>query len=279
MSKDIKNAKVSDIQLTRHGCGGVDPQQQDCVDITSRNLGNCPNECEMPYADSYGGIATVPMVLADLSVEFFVSAMIDLPEPALEIKNIKKNLKITQCMLLQPSNRLFIKGFVRKNINYATLDCSNAAGVCGDIKHCTVDTPFECTTAVNFLRDPSYLETNYKDEFGYLKKESLPRDTFAEKDKLLSTDFSEYNQLSGEYFNRMPYCDLVYSNIVEFDEYINRAVPNGDVPFEERVFSQVEEKMVVKLRLKVLQKQDIVIPPVCRGNEPVEKEEEKEKEA
>ena len=264
MSKQVQNAQVSDVQVSRSRCGNnIAPQQNGCVEVDAKNLGDCPNESIDPVGRGDGVVVRLPVTLAELDVRFFVNARIDLPEPALEVINIKKRLKITQCMLLQPTNVLFIKGFVRKNIDYSTNTCSNLDGVCGDIRHCTIDVPFECTTPVDFTTQPDLPIFNARDEFGYLRIEALPRDNFAEKDHLMSNDFSEYNQSSIEYFNKLPFCDLISSNITEFDEFINRTRPiDIDLPFEERLFTQIEEKMVIALSLRVLQEQQVAIPQI-----------------
>ncbi|MCD8509965.1 MAG: hypothetical protein LRY73_08925 [Bacillus sp. (in: Bacteria)] len=62
----------------------------------------------------------VPVVLGETKVQLDMVADIKFPEPVLEIKDIKKNIKVTQCRLLLPTNKLFLAGFVRKNIQYAT---------------------------------------------------------------------------------------------------------------------------------------------------------------
>ena len=262
MSKQVENVEVSDIQVSQNRCGNdISPQQTGCVEVDAKNLGDRTNIPTDPVGRTDGVIAKIPVTLAEFNVRFFVNARIDLPEPALEIKDIKKNLKITQCMLLQPTNVLFIKGFVRKNIDYSTGTCSNLDGVCGEIHHCTIDVPFEFTTPVDFFTLPIDPISNERNEFAYMKKEALPRDSFAEKDRLVSRDFSEYNQISTEYLGELPFCDLLGSSIVEFDEFINRRRPvNTDLPFEERLFTEIEEKMVVQLNLRLLQEQQVVIP-------------------
>lgn len=261
MSDKIETAKVSNIEVYDDKCR-CNPTQQVCVDVDSRDLGDCPNTPLVPSGITSGVIAKIPVVLAQLRVRFFVNSTINLPEPALEIKDAKKRLKITQCLLLQPTNILFIRGFVRKNIDYSTRTCSSLDGVCGEIHHCTIDVPFECTTPVTFFRNPQSLLVNSRNEFEYLREEELPRDTFAEKDHLMSGDLSEFNQQSEEFFNELPFCELLYSNIYEFDEYINRTAPtNVDIPFEEREFTEIEEKMVIELTIKVLQKRQVRISP------------------
>lgn len=232
--------------------------QQACVEVSGGTVETCTNDPVTITPITTGVTAKIPVVLAELNVQFNVSAFMDLPEPAIEIKNIKKRLKITQCTLLQDTNVLFIRGYVRKNIDYSTVGCVSATGVCGDIRHCTVDVPFECTTPVTFNGiDPATLVNTTSNEFEYFRRESLPNG-FAEKDSLLSGDLSEYNQTSTEYYNELPYCELISSRIVEFDEYLNRTPIEG-APFEEKVFNVIEEKMVIRLVVKILQDRQVAI--------------------
>lgn len=233
-----------------------------CVDVKGGTLNDCDNTPVAPAALTGGVIARLPVVLADLTVNFNIFSHINLPEAAVEIKNIKKRVKITQCMLLQDTNVLFIKGFVRKNIDYSTRDCSNFNGICGDIRHCTVDVPFECTTAVTFNGTPPAAPViNTSNEFEYYRTQDLPN-SFAEKDNLLSGDLSEYNQISTEFFNDLPFCRLISSRIVEFDEYLHRERPRyAKMPIDEKLFTKIEEKMVLTLRLQILQDRPVSVGP------------------
>lgn len=246
---------ISVTQVDNGACGH-------CVKVKGNTLENCKNESVDIDPITTGVIAKIPVVLAELTVQVNVSSLIKLPEAALEIKDIKKRLKITQCRLLQNTNILFIKGFVRKNIDYSTRDCSNYEGVCGDLRHCTVDVPFECTTAVEFNgTDPDDIVFNTKSQFEYFKKDDLPGD-FPEKEKLLSGDFSEFNQITTEYLNELPYCEIISSRIVEFDELLNRKPIYDPAPFEEREFRKIDEKMVIYITLKILQKRQVEIGAV-----------------
>lgn len=212
----------------------------------------------------------IPVVLSTLQVQIHVDSFLKLPEPALEIKKIKKRLKVTQCLLIQDPTlttgngtaTLFLKGFVRKNIEYATRGCSNLEGVCGDIRHCTVDVPYSCTTTVPFTNGsfPFTPIANTRAEFEFFRKQQLPHNSnFAEKDHLLSGDFSEYNQVSEEFFTELPYCELISARIVEYDEFLNRTQPCVPIPFEEKEFNKIEEKMVISLVLRILQDQPVLI--------------------
>lgn len=232
-----------------------------CVDVESRSPQDAVNTPSTIRALTGGVVAKIPVVLAQLTVRIHVDSVITLPEPAFEIKSIKKKLKITQCLLLQNTNILFIKGFVRKNIEYATRRCSNAEGFCGDIRHCTVDTPFSCTTPVRFNGiEPLRPRMNETREFEYFKEEEIRDAEAAEKDKLLSGDLREFNQVSTEYFNELPFCELISARIFEFDEILNPTRPSkGIMPFEEKEFRKFEEKMVIFLTLKLLQKRQVAI--------------------
>lgn len=235
-----------------------------CVDVDSTVLDNCPNTPITPVGITGPVIAKIPVVLAELTVRFNVAANVKLPEPALEIKDIKKRLKITQCTLLQPTNILFIKGFVRKNIDYSTGQCSNREGVCGELHHCTIDVPFECSTPVDYFFPPDTILTNSVSEFEYFKVSDLPNKFFAEKDSLLAGDLSEINQFRFENFNELPFCELINARIFEFDEYIGRFQPHQAIlPFEEKFFKQIEEKMVIELTIKLLQNRQVRIPGVA----------------
>ncbi|NLZ81120.1 MAG: hypothetical protein GX913_04875, partial [Clostridiales bacterium] len=82
-----------------------------------------------------------------------------------------------------------------------------------------------------------------------------------EKDALLAGDFSEYNQFMTENFNELPFCDLISESIYEFDEFINRESVNySELPVEEKLFNRIEEKMVIELTLKILQKRQVAVP-------------------
>ncbi|SMB87949.1 hypothetical protein SAMN00017405_1801 [Desulfonispora thiosulfatigenes DSM 11270] len=239
------------------------PVRQGCADVTGGTQSDCINTPVDIVAIDTGVVAKIPVVLSEFTVQVNASSLITLPENALEIKNIKKKLKITQCILLQDTNMLFIKGYVRKNIDYSTRNCANNAAVCGNLRHCTVDVPFSCTTPVTFNGiAPAPLINGTSNEFQFMRKEDLNDDpSFAEKDELLSGDFSEYNQSSTEFYNERPYCELISSRIVEYDEYINWTRPTcGKYPFEEREFNKIEEKMVIFLTLKLLQKRQVVVP-------------------
>lgn len=255
-------------------CKGTQPPvaktaTAECVNVTANNLAECVNNPVPIEALLTGAVVKIPIVLAELNIQLNVDAIITLPEQALQIKTVGKNLKITQCLLLQDTNMLFIKGFVRKNIDYSTRgNCFNKTGVCGDIRHCTVDVPFNCTTPVIFNGiEPLPPVSGTSENFTYFRTQDVSGPEFSEKSKLLSSDITEFNQISTEYFNELPFCELIQSRIVEFDEYLNPTHPSSIIlPFEEKEFCKVEEKMVIFLTIKILQNRQLAVPPLAGFN-------------
>ncbi|WML50094.1 DUF3794 domain-containing protein [Neobacillus sp. PS3-34] len=225
-------------------------------------------ECESTHNEhphiSIGKIVTkVPVVLAELTLQVNVDTTITFPEAVLEIKDIKKRLKITQCRLLLPTNKLFVKGFVRKNIQYASpckdISESTSTSVASDLHSLTVDIPFQCVTEIKkFLSKPVMPEMNNRQEFDFFVSKPLPSG-FPEKDELLTSDLSQFHQASKQFYNELPFCELISSKIIEWDEAIDRQPLPTSSPLDEGFFTTIEEKMVVDFTLKVLQNQQVRI--------------------
>jgi len=239
------------------------------VSVVGGTVDTCSSIPTNIEAITSGVVAKIPVVLAELTLRVNINSIVKLPEFAYEIKDVKKKVKVTQCFLLRDTGMLFIKGFIRKNIQYTTRIGSTNKSLYGDIRHFTADIPFSCTTDVTFNGiQPAPIVNNTSSEFVYSMKQDLMGKDFGTKDKLLSSDTTEYNQISTEYFNELPYCDIIRAQIVEFDEALHPTFPPyKEVPFEERMFDRIEEKMVLDLTLKVLQKRQVAIGPVIAASD------------
>lgn len=235
-------------------------QKINACKVTS-NIKECKNHPVKPNVSIGKIITKVPVVLAELNLQLNLDATITFPEPVLEIKDIKKRVNLTQCRLLLPTHKLFVKGFVRKNIQYASpsgeIEKSTEQSVASDLHSLTVDVPFECVTDIEeFLSMPVMPEINRREEFDFAVSKSLPSG-FPEKDKLLTSDLSQFHQDSKQFYNELPYCELISSKITEWDEAVDREPLPGTSPLNEGIFTTVVEKMVLDVCLKVLQNQQI----------------------
>jgi hypothetical protein len=219
----------------------------------------CENEPHKPNLCIGKVVTKVPVVLAELTLQVNLDACIKFPKPVLEIKDVKKHVKLVQCRLLLPTNKLFVKGFIRKNIQYASpnLETTDQKSVCSNLHSLTVDIPFHCVTEIkHYSSKPTMPEINKRQEFDFLRSMPLPNG-FPEKDEYQSNDLSQFHQESTQYYNELPYCQLISSNIIEWDEAIDRCKIQDGAHIGEGYFNQVEEKMVLDITLKVLQNQQI----------------------
>ncbi|WP_088186767.1 CsxC family protein [Desulfosporosinus sp. FKA] len=205
-----------------------------------------------------------------VTVSIPAESSITLPEQALQIKKVSKDLKITQCRFFnaipaivagKPADtpKLFLGGFVRKDIQYANVTKLSASTVEGQIKDFVVDIPILGVIDLgNHLNVPSVLFDDQQ-VYQYLKTLPLPSG-FAGKDRLMAGDMSEFNVMSNKFMNKLPACELIYSQINEMDDAVDR-VPLHGGPFEEGIFTTLQEKMVIVIQV-ILTFEPVVDP--CR---------------
>jgi len=209
----------------------------------------------------------IPVVLAEVNVTIPVEATITLDQVAMEIKRIKKNVFLTQSRIIPFSqdNRpgtgiLFIEGFIRKNIEYATQTCRTfgTPNVCGDIRHCTVEVPFSFTTRITFLRPPVFVENTTPSELEFFTDKLQSCDACA--DPVIGRNTCDQSSFFTEVFNEKPFTELVRADIAEVDINTNSTI--SCVNPTEQMFTRLTEKVVINLTLKVLQEQQVRITAI-----------------
>jgi len=218
-----------------------------CATITSKVQSLTKQIPVTPVVIKSGPVfVKIPVVLAEINITIPVEATITLDQPAMEIKRIKKNVFLTQSRIIPffqecapDTGILFIEGFIRKNIEYATKTCSiiESPNVCGDIRCCTVEVPFNFTTRINFIRELQGCN--------------------ACSDPVIGHNPCGQSFFSTEFFNEKPFTELVRADIAEVDIHINPTI-SCIVPAEQ-IFTGFTEKIVVNLTLKVLQEQQVKI--------------------
>lgn len=197
-----------------------------------------------------------------VTVSIPAESVITLPTAALEIKRISKIVKITQCRFFNaipaiapgtPADtaKLFLGGFVRKDIQYTevTAGTPTPTTVAGTIRDFVVDIPVSCVADLGTGITLPPQTFDQEQVYEYATNKSLPSG-FAAKDKLLSGDLSEYNVLSNKFLNVLPSCDLIYSQINEMDDALDRVALVGG-PFEEGTFTTLQEKMVLVVQVRI----------------------------
>ena len=221
-------------------------------------VNKCDKECDakvlqsetLTAADNYpwpGGDFKIPRVLAEFVVQIDSEAEIRLNEPAYEIKRIEKQIFLKQCRFIPSTKKVFIEGYIRKNIEYATKSCSKYNAIAGTIKDTTVHVPFKFYTKVDFkgaipqiVPNPPSMVARYFDE------------------KRMGKDIREADRSNIEIFNEPVFCELEWSAIYDAD--INeKGRPIDKLPNEEE-FQEFTDKSVVFLCIKLLQKQQVCWP-------------------
>jgi hypothetical protein len=234
-------AQSLDNQTTQSFSQEVEPVQQNPA---------FPVTASQPVYEPLSVIQNGNTVVVTVSIP--AESFITLPEQALEIKSIKKNLKITQCRFFnaippiaagKPADtpKLFLGGFVRKDIQYANVTNSSTSTVEGEIKDFVIDIPISGVVDLGSHLTVPTLQFDQQLEYQYLRTLPLPSG-FAGKDKLLTGDLSEFNVISNKFLNKLPTCDLIYFQINEMNDAIDRA-PLAGGPFEEGIFRTLQEKI------------------------------------
>jgi hypothetical protein len=219
---------------------------------------DCGPECEasvlkadtLPAAENYpwcGGDFKIPKVLAEFIVQIDSESKIRLNEPAYEIKRIEKQVFLTQCRYIPPTDKVFIEGYIRKNIEYASKKCTRGSAIAGVIKDTTVHIPFRVYTKVDFKGEPPQIVPE------------LPA-TVARyfNEKRMGKDIREADRSNFEVFNEPVYCELEWSAIYDAD--IDEKGTPIDGFLNEEEFQEFTDKSVVYLCVKLLQKQQVCMP-------------------
>jgi hypothetical protein len=196
-----------------------------------------------------------------VTVSIPAESVITLPVPALEIKRISKKVKITQSRFFnaipaiamgKPADtaKLFLRGFVRKDIQFTEVTGTpTATTVAGTVRDFVVDVPISCVVNLGTGFTLPTQRFDQEQEFEFATSSTLPHG-FAAKDKLLSADLSEFNVLSNKFLNVLPTVELVFTQINEMDDALDRVALEGG-PFEEGTFRTLQEKMVVVVQVRL----------------------------
>jgi hypothetical protein len=197
-----------------------------------------------------------------VTVSIPAESVITLPTPALEIKRITKKVKITQGRFFnaippiatgKPADtaKLFLGGFVRKDIQYTevTAGTPTATTVAGTVRDFVIDVPVNAVVDLGTGFTLPVQNFDQEQEYEYATSSSLPAG-FAAKDRLLSADLSEFNVLSNKFLNVLPSVELIYTQINEMDDALDREALEGG-PFEEGTFTTLQEKMVLVVQVRL----------------------------
>lgn len=213
--------------------------------ISSQVIQECRSSLIEPDGCNGFFVANIPVVISEFEVEINCETRIELEYPAIEIKRVKKNVFITQSRLLPKPKKLFLKGFIRKNIEYAAIKPHDTKGG-SSIRHMTFEVPFVCTTEIDYFIPP-------------IINNSCCREVEIYKSEPCESNIPEKSSENYEYFNEKIYCKPVMARVSDTD--IIEESDKESKSVDDKVFKSMDEKITLILRLKLLQNQDVNIYP------------------
>lgn len=196
----------------------------------------------------YGGEYKIPKVLAEFVVQIDTESQIKLNEPAYEIKRIEKQVFLTQCRYIPPTDKVFIEGYIRKNIEYASKYCAKGRAISGSIKDTTVHIPFKVYTKVKFRGEKPKIHPNLP-----------PMVARYFDEKRMGKDIREADRSNVEILNEPVYCELEWTAVYDADIDQKGRPIEGFLNEEE--FMEFTDKSVVYICMKLLQKQQVCWGP------------------
>lgn len=188
----------------------------------------------------------IPKVLAEFVVQIDSESKIKLNEPAYEIKRIEKQVFLTQCRYIPQTHKVFIEGYIRKNIEYDVKTCSKYGAIAGTIRDTTVHVPFKVYTKVDLKEKPQIIPNPPAQVARYFDE------------KRMGKDIREADRSNVEIFNEPVFCELEWSAVYDADINEKGKPIHGFLNEEE--FQEFTDKSVVYLCIKLLQKQQVCWP-------------------
>ncbi|MBU5592247.1 hypothetical protein KQI89_10780 [Clostridium sp. MSJ-4] len=214
--------------------------------LDSVTLSTCQSKCNIPMGFTGPLIAKIPVVLSDVEVEINEESEIELEERDIRLINIDKEVFIIECKLIPYTNKLFIGGYVQKNIQFSANDCTNKTSISSKVEHTTVNLPFKCVTEIEFFKKPLYGES-YKERLNSLDENMLCKNNKEDS-------WIHYSKLYEPV-----YCELQYAKILETD-ILDKKDHSTKSLQKDKDSKKILEKMVIVIRLKVIQNQQVFIP-------------------
>ena len=232
--------------------------------ITTNDIYEISENINTDYCDTL--ISTLPIIIAEKNIDIAIESTFRLKNGALDIKNMKKDVYLTNSKLLPLSEidaispslngKLFLEGFIRNK-----LDFSISKGVQNNIINLDTECviiyiPFKCTTVVHYIVPPVFCKGKSLDD--------IPIHISSDCSDI-NEDYKGYlndkNNKSSEYFscNIPPInCEIEQIKIYETYTLLDKKPFSKEFPLEMN-FHTISENIIINLSLTLLQKQDITI--------------------
>lgn len=236
----------------KHCIPGSNPEptpESDAEVINAKTLAPSVNK---PVAKP--GEFKVPVVIAEFDVFINSESTIRLAEPAFEIKRIEKEVFLNEARFVPTkfdyykgkvvAGTVFLQGYLRKNIEYASLTSTSDSTISGVINDTTARVPFLTSTVIDhFVNKPIIEPSPANETTRYFDK------------KALGKNIREADRRTTEILNEPVFAEIEETDVIDAD--INEKGTPIDGFNNEAEFQEFVDKAVIRIRIKLLQKQQV----------------------
>lgn len=204
----------------------------------SKIITECTSEIVMDKNRQDFIAVRVPVVITEIAIDISIQNTIKFTKNVINLVSVKRKVILKQCKLIAETNKLFFNGTVIKSIEYNEEVFHNGNNSRGRIKNMIIKIPFKCVTRVEYINNPQMCENKEETKvFKMVNGEQTFIDSYRESDEV--------------------YCELVK---VDFNE-LNIDGCNDATVKEQHIhtFRKLKQKMVMKLTVRLLQKQIVLI--------------------
>lgn len=192
------------------------------------------------------GIIKVPVVISKLRMKLYVESLIKFPEQVFQVKSLDQNIILKKCNLILGTDKLFVKGIIEEQIEYANATSFNKNLISGNVKKSSFNIPFQGSTKVNFRIPPKIPKHSSKLELEVVNPKKNDVNIFEKS-------YGDFKYSSDNIF-----CNLCSTEIMETDSKEDIR-PLKNTIERAHTFRCMRKKMIVNLDISLSQKQEIFI--------------------
>ncbi len=238
-------------------------QKEDEINnTTANNIYEPPENLDTNHSENF--ISTLPIIIAEKNIDIPIESTFKLKNSALEIKNMKNELYLTNSTLLPMYEehdisspfygKLFLEGFVRNKLDFSIAKSISDNLINLDTECVIVYIPFKCTSLIQYRVPPVFSKEKTPDYIPlYMSCNCID----------FNSDYNEChsneNPESTEYINcKTPpiACEIKEYKISETYSLLDKTPFNKNFPIEIN-FNTIKENIIINLSLTLLQEQDV----------------------
>lgn len=196
----------------------------------------------------------VDVVVAEFDAYINSESIIHLAKPAYEIKRIDKEVFLNEARFVPTKfdyhkgkvieGIVFLQGYLRKNIEYASLTSASKSAIGGEINDTTARVKFLTSVIIkDFVNYPIIKPSPANETTRYFDKKALGKNT------------KEADRRTLEILNEPVFAEIEETDVIDADINIKGAPIDGFT--NEELFNKFIDKAVIRIRVKLLQKQQV----------------------